>query len=71
MSPAHGAKKHNRRYRYYVSQAVLQFREEAAGSVARLPAVTIEDLVIGRITRLLGDAHALLQLAQPLRLDAD
>jgi hypothetical protein len=65
MSPSHGTRKNNRRYRYYVSQALIHFREPDAGSVVRLPATTIEDLVVGRLLRLLRDAQALLELARP------
>ena len=41
MSPSHAAKS-GRRWRYYVSQAVLQGRKHEAGSVARAPALEIE-----------------------------
>jgi site-specific DNA recombinase len=41
MSPSHAAKG-GRRWRYYVSQAVLQGRKHEAGSIARVPALEIE-----------------------------
>ena len=41
MSPAH-ANKAGCRYRYYVSQALLQQRKEDAGSLPRLPAHDFE-----------------------------
>jgi hypothetical protein len=41
MSPTHAAKK-GRRWRYYVSQAILQGRKHEAGSVERVPAIEIE-----------------------------
>jgi len=41
MSPSHAAKD-RQRWRYYVSQAVLQGRKHEAGSVARVPALEIE-----------------------------
>jgi site-specific DNA recombinase len=41
MSPSHAAKG-GRRWRYYVSQAILQGRKHEAGSVARAPALEIE-----------------------------
>src|SRR5215203_3656163 len=44
MTPTH-AQKGSRRYRYYVSQAVLQGKPEP-GSTARVPAPEIEALVI-------------------------
>ncbi len=45
MSPSH-ATKGGHRYRYYVSQAILQGRKEDAGSVARVPAMEIERRVV-------------------------
>ena len=45
MSPSH-ATKGGRRYRYYVSQAILQGRKEDVGSVARVPAMEIERRVV-------------------------
>jgi site-specific DNA recombinase len=45
MSPSH-AVKDGIRYRYYVSQAVLQGRAQEAGSIARLPARELEQVVI-------------------------
>jgi site-specific DNA recombinase len=44
MSPSHARKANGRRYRYYVSQAVLQGREESAGSIRRVSAEAIEAL---------------------------
>jgi site-specific DNA recombinase len=53
MSPAH-ANKAGRRYRYYVSQALLQGRKADAGSQPRVPAHDFEQLVSGRICAVLG-----------------
>src|SRR5215218_1799903 len=47
MTPTH-AQKGSRRYRYYVSQAVLQGKPER-GSIARVPAPEIETLVISAV----------------------
>jgi DNA invertase Pin-like site-specific DNA recombinase len=44
MSPTHAAKG-GRRWRYYVSQAILQGREHEAGGVARISAFVIEQKV--------------------------
>ena len=41
MSPSHANKK-GVRYRYYVSQAVLQNRKDEAGSIARVSAPDVE-----------------------------
>lgn len=61
MSPSH-TKKGSKRYRYYVSQAVLQYREKDIGTVARVPAHAIEDRVI---------EHFLILLRSPIKfLDA-
>ena len=45
MSPSHVRKVDGRRYRYYVSQALLQGRPENAGTVRRVSAHAIEALV--------------------------
>ena len=45
MSPSH-ARKHGIKYRYYLSSALLDGRPTKAGSVARVPAVEIETLVV-------------------------
>lgn len=52
MTPTHG-KKNELRYRYYVSQAIAQGRPQEVGSVPRLPATDLENLVTsGTITAL-------------------
>jgi len=58
MSPTH-ATKNGRRYRYYISQALLQFREQEAGSVIRLPAREIEVPVIKRLLELFSSPQVL------------
>ena len=48
MSPTH-ANKRGARYRYYVSQAVLQKKPHAPGSVSRVPAPELEALVLAAL----------------------
>jgi site-specific DNA recombinase len=48
MSPSH-SNKGGARYRYYVSQAVLQNKPQAAGSIGRVPAAEIEALIIATL----------------------
>jgi site-specific DNA recombinase len=48
MSPSHANKK-GVRYRYYVSQVVLQNRKDDAGSISRIAAPEIEDLVVAAV----------------------
>ena len=69
MSPTHTRKK-NRRYRYYVSQALLLYRELEAGSVSRIPAQTVENQVVGHIKALLRNSYKLLGLLSPITLPA-
>ena len=45
MTPSHANKK-GIRYRYYVSQAVLQNRKDQAGSVTRIAAPDVEALIL-------------------------
>jgi site-specific DNA recombinase len=54
MSPSHANKK-GVRYRYYVSQSVLQNRKDEAGSIARVAAPAIEQLVIAAVRHQVGD----------------
>jgi site-specific DNA recombinase len=53
MSPSNANKK-GVRYRYYVSQAVLQKRKEEAGGIARFAAPDIEHLVIAALRHQIG-----------------
>jgi site-specific DNA recombinase len=48
MSPTH-TNKGGARYRYYISQAVLQKKAPAPGSVSRVPATEIEALVLAAL----------------------
>jgi site-specific DNA recombinase len=48
MSPSHAVKR-GERYCYYVSQAVLQDRAQEAGSIARLPARELEQVVTNAV----------------------
>jgi site-specific DNA recombinase len=65
MTPSHSCKK-GVRYRYYVSQAVLQSRKAEAGKVSRLPApeieALIERLVRDRCRNWLGDLRSLVEV---------
>jgi DNA invertase Pin-like site-specific DNA recombinase len=48
MTPSH-ARKCGIKYRYYISSALLEGRTELAGTVSRVPAVEIEDLIVGTV----------------------
>jgi len=48
MSPSHSNSR-NRRYRYYVSQAIIQSRKHEAGSISKIPANEIERVVVDEI----------------------
>jgi site-specific DNA recombinase len=56
LTPSHVRKRDGRRYRYYVSQALLQQRPKQAGSVARVPAQEIEDLAVDRVRRITNES---------------
>ena len=59
FSPSH-AVKNGTRYRYYVSQAVLQNREGDAGSIIRIPAREIEEMLGARLLAFLKDSGQLI-----------
>jgi hypothetical protein len=44
MSPSH-ARKHGVKYRYYISRPLLEGRRKQAGSVNRVPAIEIENII--------------------------
>ena len=50
MSPSH-TNKHGARYRYYISQAVMQGKAAAAGGIGRVPAAEIEALINAAVRR--------------------
>ena len=60
MSPTH-TRKGSRRYRYYISQAILKFRETEGGSVVRIAANVIEKAIINEMKRLLRSSQEMLQ----------
>jgi site-specific DNA recombinase len=53
MGPSHAAKG-SRRWRYYVSRALLKGRKQDAGSVARIPAAQIEKQVQDAVAEITG-----------------
>ena len=60
MSPSHANKK-GVRYRYYVSQALLQNRKAEAGSIARVSAPDVEALVAKAVTETLRNNQEMAQ----------
>ena len=67
MSPTH-ATKNNTRYRYYISRSLLAGTVKHSGQ--RIPAASLEALVIGRIHNWLGDRAAMLDIIQSHTSDA-
>ena len=65
LTPVHTVR-HGKRYRYYVSQALLQGKTSGQGRVGRLPAHEVERHVLRRIGEFLATGHEVLeQLALP------
>jgi len=58
MAPSQSQKGGNRRYRYYVSRALIDKDRGEPGSIPRVPAQAIEDIVLGALDRLLGQANS-------------
>ncbi len=61
MTPSH-SKKNNKRYRYYVSQALLQHQDSHAGSIARVVAEEIETAVLETLTELISNSQKVLEI---------
>lgn len=70
MSPTYTRRK-NRHYAYYISQAVLQYKENEGGSVLRVPGKTLESTVTNLVTDHLSDSAQLLGLLSDQNLAAD
>lgn len=60
MSPSH-TNKGNKRHRYYVSQALLDYREQEAGSISRINARDIETAVINTLNEFLSEPRKVLR----------
>jgi len=52
MTPSHVKKPNGQRYRYYLSQALLQHRPTESGTLPRIAAPAIEELVKDRVERI-------------------
>jgi site-specific DNA recombinase len=61
FTPSHATKK-GRRYRYYVSQAVIKGTSKAKAGPTRIPAEEIEELVLSRLAALLQSAPRILDI---------
>jgi DNA invertase Pin-like site-specific DNA recombinase len=70
MSPTH-ATKGKKRYRYYISQAVLKFENHREPDVQRVPATSIESVVIDQLKYTLRDARLIAQAAQALDIQGE
>ncbi|MEZ0226644.1 MAG: recombinase family protein [Alphaproteobacteria bacterium] len=62
-TPSHTVKR-GRRYRYYLSQALLQYRKHPKGVIARIPAPEIEDFVQRIMREHLSDARKIADVFQ-------
>lgn len=56
MSPSHSNTR-NRKYRYYISQAVIQHRRQDAGTISKIPAGEIEKVVTQKIKDFISDKN--------------
>jgi hypothetical protein len=70
LSPTHTSKNWWR-YRYYVNQALIQFRPDDAGAVRRVPAHDIKSLVTDELLWLLKDGPHLLDAFRPKDASSD
>jgi hypothetical protein len=65
FTPSHAVKR-GKRYRYYISQAVIHHRETVATGPTRIPAQEIEDVICRRLMALVtSPEHLLEQIGEP------
>jgi site-specific DNA recombinase len=57
MTPSHTRKNAARRYRYYVSRALVEKDRGVPGSLPRVPASAIEDIVAGMMRKLIAETN--------------
>ena len=69
LSPTH-TRKQSRRYRYYVNQAIVQFKQAPPDALIRVPAQTVETLVAHELIHLLKNSGRLLKALEPVGLSA-
>ncbi len=67
MSPTYTRRK-NQHYGYYISQAMLQYREDEAGSVIRIPSKILDDTIGQLLLDLLSNPPRLLGILAPFQL---
>jgi DNA invertase Pin-like site-specific DNA recombinase len=70
MSPTYTRRK-NRHYPYYISQAVLQYKEDEGGSVLRVPGKTLEATTTDLLLNFLSSADQILDLLVEIGLSGD
>jgi len=63
MSPSHSNTR-NRKYRYYVSQAIIQHRRNEAGTISKIPAGEIEKIVTQEIKAFVLNSNNIQPLIQ-------
>ena len=61
FTPSHATKK-GRRYRYYVSQAIIKNSKGNHNGPVRIPALEIEELVLSQLTSLLGSPQRMIDI---------
>lgn len=66
MSPSHSNKK-GKRYRYYISQSIIQHRIQDAGTISKIPAGEIEKVVTQEIKDFVSNTNNI----QPLLKESD
>jgi hypothetical protein len=69
LSPTHTRKK-NRRYKYYVNQALLQFKKTDENAVTRVPAENLEAIIEKQLLNLLSSDSTLTNLISSYNLSA-
>lgn len=66
MSPSHSNTR-NRKYRYYVSQAIIQHRKNETGTISKIPAGEIEKFITQEIKEFISNTNNI----QPLLKESD
>lgn len=67
MSPSHSNTR-NRKYRYYISQAIIQHKRNEAGTISKIPAGEIEKVVTQEIENYISDANNIQPMLEEINI---
>ena len=66
MTPSHSRNKYGACYRYYISQAILKYNPNDAGTISKIPAKEIEEFITLKISEFIKNKEVMLEYLSEL-----